>query len=63
MLAKLIARGVVHDQEKQKDHVHGQNLHPHLDSGQLIPFKPLNPSYNKSSFLGSTFAWVTSKAA
>ena len=40
MLAKLIARGVVHDQKKQKDHVHGRDLHPHQDLGQLIPLKP-----------------------
>jgi hypothetical protein len=39
MLAKLIARGMAHDQEKQKDHVHGHDLHPHQDSGQLIPLK------------------------
>ena len=40
MLAKLIARGVVHDPEKQKKHVRGQDLHPHQDLGQLITFKP-----------------------
>jgi hypothetical protein len=40
MLAKLIAPGVDLDQEKQEDHAHGHDLHPHLDSGQVIPLKP-----------------------